>query len=88
LVKRASSRWKPQGGTTSTTRSDPQWLTCDFAPVKTLAQPVSLETIKADSRLAGIALICQPRLAVMPVTEAEVKIIIEDASAAKSPKLG
>jgi predicted RNA-binding protein with PUA-like domain len=59
------------------TSADPQWLTCDFAPVKTLARPVSLETIKADSRLAAIALIRQPRLAVMPVTEAEFRIIVE-----------
>jgi predicted RNA-binding protein with PUA-like domain len=32
------------------TGADPQWLTCDFAPMKTLARPVSLDTIKADSR--------------------------------------
>ncbi len=58
------------------TSADPQWLTCDFAPVKTLAQPVSLDTIKADARLAALALVRQPRLAVMPVTEAEFKIIV------------
>ena len=60
------------------TSADPQWLTCDFAPVKTLAHPVSLETIKADSRLAGIALVRQPRLAVMPVTAAEFEILVAD----------
>ena len=63
------------------TSADPQWLTCDFAPVKTLAHPVTLETIKADTRLAAIALICQPRLAVMPVTEAKFRVIVEDLNA-------
>ena len=62
------------------TSADPQWLTCDFAPVKTLSHPVSLEAIKADARLAALALVRQPRLAVMPVTEAEFKIIVETAS--------
>lgn len=41
--------------------ADPQWLTCDFAPVKTLAHPVSLATIKADSRFANLGLVRQPR---------------------------
>ena len=63
------------------TSADPQWLTCDFAPLKTLARPVSLDTIKADSRLAQMALVRQPRLAVMPVTAAEYKIIAGDINA-------
>jgi predicted RNA-binding protein with PUA-like domain len=45
--------------------------------VKTLAQSVSLDTIKADARLAALALVRQPRLAVMPVTETEFQIIVE-----------
>ena len=61
------------------TSADPQWLTCDFTPVKTLAHPVLLDTIKADSRLTEIALVRQPRLSVMPLTEAEFKIMVEDA---------
>ena len=63
------------------TSADPQWLTCDFAPLKTLPRPVSLDTIKADSRLAQMALVRQPRLAVMPVTAAEYKIIAGDINA-------
>jgi predicted RNA-binding protein with PUA-like domain len=63
------------------TSTDSQWLTCDFAPVKTLAYPLPLEDIKADLRLAGMALIHQPRLAVMPVTAAEFQIIAEDVKA-------
>lgn len=58
------------------TSADQKWLTCDFVPVRTLAHPMSLETIKADSRLAELALVRQPRLAVMPVTEVEFQLLI------------
>ena len=63
------------------TSADPQWLTCDFAPVKTLEQPVPLGRIKADPRLALLALVCQPRLAVMPVAGDQFQIIVDRASA-------
>ena len=59
------------------TSADPKWLTCDFAPLKTLAHPVSLNAIKTDSRLAQMALVRQPRLAVMPIQESEFQIILE-----------
>ena len=58
------------------TSADPQWVTCDFVPVKTLVQPVSLDAIKANPLLAGLALIRQPRLAVMPITEEEFRIVL------------
>ena len=58
------------------TSSDPQWLTCDFSPLKTLSHPVSLAEIKADPTLGGIALIRQSRLAVMPVSAAEFTRIL------------
>jgi predicted RNA-binding protein with PUA-like domain len=63
------------------TSADPQWPTCDFAPVKTLEHPVPLGTIKADPRLAMLALVRQPRLAVMPVAEDQFQIILAKASA-------
>jgi len=63
------------------TSADAQWLTCDFAPVETLAHPVSLEAIKTDSRLAKLPLVCQPRLAVMSVTPEQFDIIVNEASA-------
>ena len=62
------------------TSADPQWSTCDFVPVKTLARPVSLDAIKADSRLATLALVRQPRLAIMAVTEEQFQIIAEQAT--------
>ncbi len=39
----------------------------DIAPVKPLARPVSLAQIKAEPRLADIALVRQSRLSVMPI---------------------
>ena len=60
------------------TSADPQWLTCDFAPVKTLVRPVTLDDIKADTRLAKMALVRKPRLAVMPVTTEQFQIVTQD----------
>jgi len=51
------------------TSDDERWLVVDLAPLKPLAQPVALAQIKADPRLAEIALVKQPRLSVMPVTK-------------------
>lgn len=45
-----------------------QWLAVDLEPVKALAQPVSLAEIKADAKLAGLALVKHSRLSVMPVS--------------------
>lgn len=52
------------------------WLTCDFIPVRTLEKPVLLKTIRSDQRLASLALIHQPRLAVMAITPEELEIIV------------
>ena len=41
----------------------------DLAPVKPLAQPVSLDAIKTDKLLAGIPLVRQSRLSVSPLTK-------------------
>lgn len=49
------------------TSADPHWLTCDFAPVHTLVRPVSLDELRRQPALAGLGLLKQPRLAVMPV---------------------
>jgi predicted RNA-binding protein with PUA-like domain len=60
------------------TSADPQWLTCDFTPLQALPCPVTLAEIKADSRLSALALVRQPRLAVMPVTTDQFRIITEE----------
>ncbi|MBC8430865.1 MAG: EVE domain-containing protein [Desulfobacterales bacterium] len=53
-------------------------MTCDFAPTLSLARPVSLAEIKADSRLTEMGLVRQPRLAVMPLTAEEFDIIANE----------
>jgi len=58
------------------TSSDPKWLTVTFSPVKTLVTPVSLQTMRNVADLTKIALIRQPRLSVMPLTQCQFDKII------------
>jgi predicted RNA-binding protein with PUA-like domain len=53
------------------------WSVVDVAPVKPLAVPVGLATIKATSALADMALLKRSRLSVVPVTAAEWKTILK-----------
>jgi len=57
------------------TTADPQWVSVLFEPVKTLNPPVPLSKIKKTNSLQQIALIRQPRLAVMPLTKEEFEEI-------------
>jgi predicted RNA-binding protein with PUA-like domain len=59
------------------TTTDERWVAVDIKAYKALKKPVSLETIKKDKRLAGMALVRIGRLSVQPVTEREWKIISE-----------
>ena len=43
--------------------------------MKPLRKPVGLDQVKADKRLAGMALARLPRLSVQPVTDAEWRLI-------------
>ena len=58
------------------TAPDDRWLAVDLEPVRALADPVALAAIKADRQLAGLALIRQPRLSVMPVDAAHFERIL------------
>ena len=49
----------------------------DVKAVKPLEKPVSLEAIKAEPRLAGLALVRQSRLSVMPVAAADWHLICD-----------
>jgi predicted RNA-binding protein with PUA-like domain len=55
--------------------TDAAWGAVDVAALKPLPTPVGLDRIKADKRLAGMALARLPRLSVQPVTEAEWHIV-------------
>ena len=57
------------------TSADPQWLTCDFLPLRSLPSTVSLEAIKATPTLSNLPLVRRPRLSVMPLTDDEFEII-------------
>ena len=55
------------------------WSAVDLKPHKKLKKPVTLAEVKADKRLATMALVRLGRLSVQPVTEEEWKIIMEMA---------
>lgn len=57
------------------------WVVVDLVPQEKLPKPVTLSTIKQDTRLADIALIKQSRLSVMPIKKEEFDIILSLAYA-------
>ena len=59
------------------TTDDKNWVAVDLIPVQTLANPVTLDAIKADERLKNIALVKQGRLSVMPLKVEEFDRILE-----------
>jgi predicted RNA-binding protein with PUA-like domain len=59
------------------TIDDDTWVAVDVKPVRKLKNPVSLAKIKADKRLADMALVRLGRLSVQPVTEKEWKVVLE-----------
>jgi predicted RNA-binding protein with PUA-like domain len=58
------------------TASDGDWSCVDLKPKGPLKSPVTLDQIKSTPELAGIGLLRQSRLSVMPVTKAEFQAII------------
>jgi len=59
------------------TADEGDWSVVDLAPVKALAAPVSLATIREDAKLAEMLLLRRSRLSVVPVTAAEFKRVLE-----------
>jgi predicted RNA-binding protein with PUA-like domain len=59
------------------TAKEGDWSVVDIAPVKTLATPVSLATIREDAKLSQMLLLRRSRLSVVPVTPAEFKRVLE-----------
>ena len=54
---------------------DPRWECVDIKAVRPFQQPVTLDQIKADTRLSDMVLVRNSRLSVQPVTEAEWRMI-------------
>ncbi len=61
------------------TTEEVAWVVVDFKPVKKLKNPVSLDAIKKDKRLANMDLVRLGRLSVQAVKEEEWHIIIQMA---------
>jgi len=59
------------------TTDNEAWVVVEIKPYKKLKHPVTLVQVKADKRLAEMALVRLGRLSVQPVTDAEWKIIME-----------
>lgn len=59
------------------TTTEVAWLAVDFKPYKKLEKPVTLVQVKADKRLANMALVKLGRLSVQSVTEEEWKVVME-----------
>lgn len=57
------------------TAKEGDWSCVDLRPVGPLNPPVTLEKIKAEPALAGIGLLRQSRLSVMPLTKAEFQAV-------------
>lgn len=53
------------------------WSVVEIAPVVALSQPVTLATIKAEPRLAEMALVRKSRISVVPVTAAEFALVLK-----------
>ncbi len=53
------------------TAKEGDWSCVDLVPVKALANPVPLATIKTNAKLKDLKLLKQSRLSVMPVSAAE-----------------
>jgi predicted RNA-binding protein with PUA-like domain len=59
------------------TTEDERWVAVDLKPYKKLKKPVTLLQVKADKRLANMALVRLGRLSVQPVTDEEWKVVME-----------
>ncbi len=67
------------------TADDPRWLAVDLEPVRALTRPVTLAEIKADPRLAEVALVRHSRLSVMPLRKREFDRILALGATKREP---
>jgi len=59
-----------------TAPKDEDWVTVDVAPGEAFAKPVTLKAIKANKKLAQMALIKRSRISVVPVTKDEAAEVL------------
>lgn len=65
----------------ATAEAGSPWVAVALRPVRTPARPVALATLKADARLAELALLRQSRLSVLPVRPDEFDAVLALGSA-------
>lgn len=68
-----------------TTIDDPRWECVDIRAVKDVPTPVTLEQVKANPKLAEMALVRLGRLSVQPVTPAEWKEVCRMGGLTSAP---
>jgi len=61
---------------------DEGWIAVDVEPVRALARSVTLEEMRGDRVLSGMAMVRRPRISVTPVTPEEYEAVL---ALAKSP---
>ena len=59
------------------TAEEGDWSSVDLRPIRSLAAPVLLATIKADAVLKEMLLVKHSRLSVMPVTQAQFERVLK-----------
>ena len=59
------------------TTDDVRWVVVDLKPVRPLREPVTLAEIRADEKLADVALLRQSRLSVMPISAPHFRRILK-----------
>ena len=59
---------------------DPRWWSVDIEPDRPLEHPVSLANLKADPRFEDMLLVRRSRLSVSPVTDEQLRDILELAT--------
>lgn len=62
-----------------------KWTCVDVAAVEPFVDPVTLEQVKAEPRLADMVLVKNSRLSVQPVTDKEWKIVCKMGGLKKAP---
>ncbi len=75
LARAASGAYEDPARTGLTDEGLPRFAVVDVEPVRALARPVTLASIKADARFKGFALVTNSRLSVMPVPAALARAI-------------
>ena len=68
------------------TTEDERWECVDVKAVCDMPEPVSLKDVKANPKLAAMALVVNTRLSVQPVTAAEYKEVCRMGRLANPPK--